>query len=173
MSIFNLGNPGSTVCRYDFCSIPVFKQKSNWATKVWLQVESEGLLDWISVCNYFFWGVAWSLQVKVIRWTVCSWMVLRTFSFQILAFFSLNVYVACVLFFFSSFFFSLSVEGLHAIVVSDRDGVPVIKGNFSFSLCSAAEILIEQQGVEKYRKILMVIPNNWISQVVELNWTFI
>lgn len=108
MSIFNLGNPGSTVCRYDFCSIPDFKQKSNWARKVWLQVKSEGLLDWISVCNYFFWGVAWSLQVKVIRWTVCSWMVLRMFSFQILAFFSLNVYVACELFYIFSIFLSLS-----------------------------------------------------------------
>lgn len=28
-------------------------------------------------------------------------------------------------------FVSRSVEGLHAIVVSDRDGVPVIKGNRS------------------------------------------
>ena len=28
----------------------------------------------------------------------------------------------------TSFFFVSSVEGLHAIVVSDRDGVPVIKG---------------------------------------------
>lgn len=26
------------------------------------------------------------------------------------------------------YLFSLSVEGLHAIVVTDRDGVPVIKG---------------------------------------------
>lgn len=53
--------------------------------------------------------------------------------------------------FFISFFGS--VEGLHAIVVSDRDGVPVIKGNFSFSLRPATEILIEQQGVEKDSRI--------------------
>lgn len=49
--------------------------------------------------------------------------------------------------------FFCSVEGLHAIVVSDRDGVPVIKGNFSFSLCPATKIPIEQQGVEKYSRI--------------------
>lgn len=44
-----------------------------------------------------------------------------------------------------------SVEGLHAIVVSDRDGVPVIKGNFSLS--PATKVLVEQQGVEKYSGI--------------------
>lgn len=46
--------------------------------------------------------------------------------------------------------FFRSVEGLHAIVVSDRDGVPVIKGNFDFLLSPVAEILIEQQRVEKH-----------------------
>lgn len=70
-----------------------------------------------------------------------------------------------------SFFFFFSVEGLHAIVVSDRDGVPVIKGNSSFLLCSAAQVLIEQQGVEKDRKTFLVMLNTRISQVVELNWT--
>lgn len=40
--------------------------------------------------------------------------------------------VKCYIFFLSS------VEGLHAIVVSDRDGVPVIKGkteNLTFQCC--------------------------------------
>lgn len=66
MSIFNLGNPGSTVCGEAFCSIPVFKQEENWARQYGFrsQVKSEGLLDWISICNYFFWGVVWSLQVS-------------------------------------------------------------------------------------------------------------
>lgn len=34
-----------------------------------------------------------------------------------------------------NFFFLSSVEGLHAIVVSDRDGVPVIKGKTEY-LCA-------------------------------------
>ena len=39
----------------------------------------------------------------------------------------------CVTVFYLSFL--SSVEGLHAIVVSDRDGVPVIKGKTEYITC--------------------------------------
>lgn len=45
----------------------------------------------------------------------------------------------------TSFFFVVSsVEGLHAIVVSDRDGVPVIKGKTVSHLLLSKNIFMSQ-----------------------------
>lgn len=57
----------------------------------------------------------WVLKVaQPIQWTWCYWK-------RILSHFIIS--------YFSTASAAVSVEGLHAIVVTDRDGVPVIKGS--------------------------------------------
>lgn len=92
----------TTVCRDTLFVVLQFLNRSKIGPDKYSfpsPAKSKGLLDWISICNRLFCGVVCSLQMEVIRWTLCSWMygiyyVLIWNSHFLSSFFSLDVYAA-------------------------------------------------------------------------------